>query len=683
MTAEGIPPEIQRVAGGGSWTTISGSVSSLISGGHIHGDVYMGAETDLLAAVPIPSKEVEDCCATFVDHPQFAEARAALEQHSAVALLGPPGCGRRTTGTVLLAGLGVVPDRVVLDAEDLGRQLEIAPSHGYLLDLDEDRDQLTPKAGVWISRLVTRLRAVNSCLVVRARDRSWGALSLSNDVLCVVHLTAPQANVVFRFHLAAMTSGPVSDVWAPREPISRHLAAASPPDGVRMAEIVAKTIDAQIPVDRQLDQVISEYTNWAEYLAKWFRDTTGPTHGYKRALLLAAAALEGAPAGTVFAAADRLASIVELPREPGGPLAGPDASDLVGQIEAKLQDRGIRFPRPAFGTSVLDHVWSQRPQLHKDLREWLTGIPSSGDEDSGRAARALTELAIRQHDADIVSAAARRWAGEPASRRDFAVPELTLAALSEEIGRDVRRQLYDWATRTNAGEACHLAVAAVCSGPLARQYPQIALTRLRNLVVRPSPIVQESVFDSLVTLAAEPMLFPSVLAEVFRWISESEPRRSAGLRAFLRLAAPDETGQIRLLSTAPERDNSPISELWHQVLRDQTTDGVAESASALASRWLDAAARGQAPRELVTGVLAGSCRSSIDVGYMAGVAFAGVGPRHSDPARYDIATELVQRTWERDPILARRGQPLTGSSQPAGNGDQPAGPGPVTRGPHD
>lgn len=650
MTAEGVPAETQPPAGGGSWTTISGSVRSLISGGEIYGNIFMGAERDILAAVPIDQKEVERSQTTFVDHPQVAEATAALQNQSAITLLGRPGCGRRTTGTVLLARRSAVVERVVLDAEDLGRQLETTQGHGYLLDLDEDRDQLTPKTGAWIGRLVAQLRAMNSCLVVRAHERSWRALGLSNDALHAIHLTSPPALSVFRRHLAAMTSEPAAEDWEQREPICRHLAAATPPDGVRMAHIVAKTIPAQISVDQQLNQVISEYTNWAAELAAWFQKTTGPGHGYKRALLLAAAALEGAPASTVFTAADGLARIVELPREPGGPLAGADASELVRQIEAELKDRSIRFPRPAYAASVLDHVWHQRPQLHKDLREWLAAVPASGDEDSECAAEALTMLAIRQHDASLISGAARRWAEEAASRRDLAVTELTRAALSDEIGRDVRRQLYDWA-RTSVGEPTQLTVAEVCRGPLARQYPQIALTRLRNLVLRTNVIVRESVFESLAALVRDPALYSTVTSEVARWVNEDEPRRSAGLQAFQRLATPGEDGQVAILPGVGEPNLDLLADLWRVALRDGKQAG---AAARLASRWLDVAARDQAPREPVVEILARSCKSSIDAGRISFIAFAEVGPSDSDPARYDIATELVQRAWERDPVYRRR-----------------------------
>ena len=133
---------------------------------------------------------------------------------------------------------------------------------------------------------------------------------------------------------------------------------------------------------------------------------------------------------------------------------------------------------------------------------------------------------------------------------------------------------------------------------------------------------------------------------------EDEPRRSAGLRAFLRLATPGEAGQIAILNPVGQRDGGLLGELWHEALRDDRTGGVAGTAADLASRWLDVAAEGQAPRVSVLEALAGSCRSSIDVGLLAGIAFAGVGSRDTNPARWDISTELVRRTCERDPIQA-------------------------------
>jgi hypothetical protein len=653
-------------------TTIDGDADNLISGGVFYERVEQIAHTyygdqitynyyrDVLAALALDANEMRRVHDSYVKTPEFEMAQAVLANESAIALIGRPGCGRRTTGIVLLADLGITPKTVMLDPESFDRQLDTAPGHGYLLNLDEDHDQLTAKAGVWIHDLVVRLRAMNSRLVVRAREDSWRALGLSEGVLRTVRVAPPPAVTVFQFHLASMTSEPIADAWAQHERIAGALAAAIPADGVRLARIVAETAAVTLPEEQLIDQVMAEYSNWASDLAELFRQTARPDDregGYVRALLLAAAALEGASAATVFVAADRLASLVGLQRQPGGALVGPDVRELVQGIHAELHDRSIRFPRPAYGQSVLDHVWDQRPHLQSKLREWFIGIPNSRDEGSGRAAQALTGLAIRQREASLVCEAAEQWARNPVGRRELAVGALTEAALSEQIGRDVRRQLYDWARSAGAAESTHLAVAAVCCGQLARAYPQIALTRLRHLAVRQNMTVQESVFEGLAVLVQDRVLRRGVLGEVADWARGQEPRRSAGLRAFLRLAQPDENGEITVLSGTSERDWDLLAGLWRNALRDDSPDGVAVAAGAAASVWLDAAVQNQTQQEAVLEVLAGTCRSSIDMAAIADFAYSSADRSENATSRRDIAAELVRRAWDRRLIMAGQRQP--------------------------
>jgi hypothetical protein len=657
-------------------TIVDGNADNLISGGVFHerveqvahtyyGDHYANQITnnyyrDVLAALALDANELRRVRDSYVKTPELDVARSALENESAVALIGQPGCGRRTTGIVLLASLGITPKTVMVDPEGFDRQLDVAPGHGYLLNLDEDHDQLTAKAGAWIHDLGVRLRAMNSCLIVRAREHTWRALELSEGALRTVRMTPPLAVAVFRSHLASMTSDPIAEVWAQHERVVSTLATAIPSDGVRLARIIAETAAVTAPAEQQIEQVMAEYSNWETELAEWFRQTTRPDGGYARALLLAAAALEGAPAATVFGATDRLASLVGLPGEPGGALVGPDATELVRRIHAELHGRSIRFPRPAYGQSVLDHVWDARPHLQSALRQWLTDIPSPRDEGSGRAAQTLTGLAIRQREATLVCTAAEQWARNPASGRELAVGALTEAALSEQIGRGVRRQLYEWARSAGAAESTHLAVAAVCSGQLARAYPQIALTRLRHLAVRQNAIVQESVLEGLAGLVQDPALRRSVLNEIDDWAGRREPRRSAGLQAFLRLARPDDNGEITILSGTGEPDWDLLAGLWREALRDDRPDGVATAAGATAAGWLDAAVAEKAPRNAVLEILSRTCHSSIDMAAIADFAYSRADASENADSRRDIAAEIVRRAWDRCLIIA--GQRQTGGA---------------------
>lgn len=598
----------------------------------------------------------------YVETPEFSGARAALQQDSAVVLIGPPGCGRRTSGVVLLAGFDITPKTIVLDPEDLDRPLDVAPRHGYLLDLDEDRERLSPRTGAWLRSLAMQVRSAGSYLVVRARDRSWRALELGEGMLKTIRLTAPAAVEVFRSHLANQAPGFIADAWVERTAIASLLDNSSPADGVRLAQIVCKSGARSIPDDQQFEDVRAAYFNWAEELRGWFLKTSsGSENGYSRALLLAAAALEEAPAATVFAAADQLAKLVDLPRAPGGALVGPDAKTLVEKIIAELHEGSIRFSRPAYADSVLDHVWHERPQLHAAIREWLTNVPDARDAESGRAVQSLTDLAIRQREPSLVCSAAAQWARGSAHLRELAVGSLTSAAMSERIGRDVRRQMYQWARAEGTPEEIQLAVAAVCRSPLALAYPQIALTRLRHLAVRQNPNVQDAALESLASLATDSMLSHIVLTEVAGWSALQERRRSARLRAFLRLVERDETGEIVILSRTNDSDWDLLAELWHDALRDEDSEG-AIAAEAAAAGWLDAVEQDRAEREVALAILARACRSSKDVVVLTKLAFGWAGADGASASRRDIAGSLLERALQRDPIAASDAQSSGGVS---------------------
>jgi len=120
-------------------TTIDGNADNLISGGVFHERVEQIAHTyygdqitynyyrDVLAALALDANEMRRVRDSYVKTPEFDIARAVLENESAVVLSGPPGCGRRTTGIVLLADLGITPKTVMLDPEGFDRNSKSHP----------------------------------------------------------------------------------------------------------------------------------------------------------------------------------------------------------------------------------------------------------------------------------------------------------------------------------------------------------------------------------------------------------------------------------------------------------------------------------------------------------------------------------------------------------------------------
>ena len=74
----------------------------------------------------------------------------------------------------------------------------------------------------------------------------------------------------------------------------------------------------------------------------------------------------------------------------------------------------------------------------------------------------------------------------------------------------------------------------------------------------------------------------------------------------------------------------------------------------MAGEWLDEAAQGHVSQALVLDVFSDSCRSSIDVALIAEIAFGSIGSDDNNLARRQLASQLVQRACQRDPLTAER-----------------------------
>jgi hypothetical protein len=107
-----------------------------------------------------------------------------------------------------------------------------------------------------------------------------------------------------------------------------------------------------------------------------------------------------------------------------------------------------------------------------------------------------------------------------------------------------------------------------------------------------------------------------------------------------------------ILSRTDERDWDLLAGLWHDALRDEGLEGAAAAAEVLAARWLEAVEQNLAKREVVLEILARACRSSKDLVILTRLAFGWAGAEEAATSRQDIASELVQRALQRDPITA-------------------------------
>lgn len=627
--------------------TVIGDVGIALSGTTVLGDVHQGDKNFFnyaRAALTPLSADVPSLRRYFVRPEGWDVAVSAFRMHGIVALVGPPGSGRHIAAVNLLAELGVsAPHKILIEPEELPLHLlpevDVSSENGYIVSLEHLNGRATPeKLDSYRREMLENGPAVLILdeSLFQQLPETWAEIRIS--------LQRADPVSIFIHRLREPHSDRAED-WAARPAIHDALERATSSDAVRLAALVAEAHRGEEAPDT--DDVISAYHNWEEELEKWFSDTSEvEDRGERRALLLATAALEGLPVASVFAAADLLLSQLKTPPIAGYGLTGPGAAARIGHIEAEVRLGGMRFRRPAFAESVLDRVWLDRPQLRADLRTWLPKLLTTVHGGEAVAVPLIT-LARRQKDVELIFKAVGQWSAP--KQREYAVQALSVAGVSDELGRAVRQALYRWAQQPGTGEGRQLLVVEVCAGPLAEAYPQVALTRLRHLAGSRSALVRSATVDAMLVLAQQPATAATVLPEVHAWITgDHTTRQATGKEVFLRLCTVGETGTIPLLRNPNHLpDAVAVGASWHAVLRDESTR---DRATTIAADWLEAVAQEQAPRAFVVSALAGRNGNSASASVLAGAIWEW-GRASSSSAvlsRKDIREELF------DALMSRR-----------------------------
>jgi len=594
---------------------------------------------EIVAAHAFDEESVDHLLEVYAWTTQAMHAAEVLRSRHSVVLTAPPGSGRRSTALAIISGLGATPHRIDLYPDDAGRDLPAETGCGYVLDIDEKTSTEIPAIGEILSNYANRLATAGAYLVVTATDSAWRPLKTLTSFEPIT-VPPPSAGEIFRKHLERTHPADAAR-WAGQPDISRILSGASPADAVRLADLAGDVLTAGS--DEPVRDTIAAYNNWSVHLSDWFRTNHD---GYIRALLIAAAALGEARTETVFAAADYLADLVRLAREPGGGLAGDGVTNLIATIQAKEIDGGrLCLPRPAYPESVLDLVWQDRPHLRRALRQWLTELPGKFDDAATEnAGFSLIKLAIRHGDHGLIRHAVDFWAKNGQAR--LATVALTEAALSSGTGRAARQQMYDWATRAATDKRLQLAMANVCGGPFGKNYPRNAMTRLRHLARNGDAEVQSLVAAAITELVTEPHLRVFALREVIRWATEGSGLGDTGMRSFLSVAdvLP---GQLKEPPGPEERHL--LIDGWRSALRDPDhLELVRQGGKA----WLESAVQNQELREALLTILADACQSSRDIGTLCAIAMQwSRDETHLAPvSRYEVASDFLQLIADRDPL---------------------------------
>ncbi|MEU1661551.1 hypothetical protein ABZ527_36505 [Streptomyces griseofuscus] len=462
-----------------------------------------------------------------------------------LVLCGQAGTGRRTAALHALRKAGVPRKQInwlILDW-DQPRTEQIPHTEGraFVLDLTDYRD-LPEDFYTGLADYQKQAQAAEVVLVILADPNGWNPKALAT--VPTVHLAHPSAEQVAAAHLRHLAAGRVD--WLAHDPLNDLLAPAAPAsDGARLARLIAEA------KDDGKSAVGQQFTDWQEHLETWFEQHSAPEDLQERALLIAAALLDGAPAAVVLGAADQLFTEVggELPR--GGALSGRDLDKRLKAIDAApTDDEGISLEQKQRGLSgaALKYVWRQRPQLRPVLLEWASQISAPNKiavRHLQRIADCMVQLALLPGGSTVLSVA-RRWIEtDRVAHRQLAIHILETMALHPVAGVAVRKQLYDWAQQKTTGEHLIAAVAEVCAGELGQRYPRVALTRLRLLASRDDDQARGVVADAVRTLVSTPEQRVLVLSEIVEWAESTiSTVRKAGASTFLALT--DITSDILL-----------------------------------------------------------------------------------------------------------------------------------------
>ncbi|MFB7575723.1 hypothetical protein [Streptomyces sp. NPDC056165] len=542
---------------------------------------------------------------SFVDPPgpqgsgQVAQAVSMLSRpygkSHVLVLCGEAGTGRRTAALHALRKAGVPRKQIswlVLDWDQpRTEQIPHAERRACILDLTDYRD-LSEDFYTGLADYQKQAQAADAVLVILADPNGWNPKALAT--VPTVHLARPSAAKVAEAHLRHLAAGRVD--WLTHDPLNDLLAPEAPAsDGARLARLIAEAKD-----DDQ-SAVGKQFTDWQKHLETWFERHSAPGDLQERALLIAAALLDGAPAAVVLGAADQLFTQVggELPR--GGALSGRDLDKRLDAIDASYtDDEGISLEEKQRGLSgaALKYVWRQRPQLRPVLLEWASQISAPNKiavRHLQRIADCLVPLALLPGGSTVLSVA-RRWIEtDRVAHRQLAIHILETMALHPVAGVAVRKQLYDWAQQKTTSEQLIAAVAAVCAGELGQRYPRVALTRLRLLASRDDDQARDAVADAVRTLVSTPEQRVLVLSEIVEWAesSDSTPRK-AGAGTFLALT--DITSDILLPLPANQESTGEAVDApdvlagqlfvrgWRATLQEPTA---AQAAYQHLAAWLD------------------------------------------------------------------------------------------------
>jgi hypothetical protein len=504
----------------------------------------------------------------FIPPSGFARARALLQSHRTVFLDAPPGSGRIAAAKMLLWELG--PDAEQFH-ELLPRDMESEPSLNLAHIGDGDRMwlDLSDVGGLLWDEIHAELSSLRAVVQERA----------ARLVLVLPH-GVEDLRPEFEQYRAEIGRPPTQEV------LRRHLRIEgfSLPEPDRRIEFLRENRPLRdVPKYVRLVAEARDKSPVRDDFAKWCdaadRALSGQEHevaqlvadvklGSQRALLLATAMLHGAHADVVQRASASMLQVVGHPPDECPVLERTTLDRRLGEIHAELDaDGNVRFKQLDYDSAVRSYFWTQMPEIHDHMRDWVGRTADSSDlTDSEREnlVGRFAEQCLSDRYLSMLVSLVEEWTNKEATSRQANRAALILqCGLSDERhGRAFRRQIYDWSRKSLPDLLAEVVIVA-CRDQMAVTHPDEALVRLHH-VARHEYGRGTRARDALVELASGDRRF---LSQLLGRLADLNPERKiwdADVALFLDLADPDAL-------TDPSRHGPAL--ITGRVMRRQLIDG--------------------------------------------------------------------------------------------------------------
>ncbi|MFE1395354.1 hypothetical protein ACFW3Z_20970 [Nocardiopsis alba] len=474
----------------------------------------------------VASQRLEELRAHYVAPPGYDEERRRreLDEHGVLVLTGPPGVGRRTCAQLTLVPKGSeglvdlrevqveVDPRPTLDAGEIqeGERLMVELT-GLTCSVSELRTSLVS--------LASQAQNVKARLILLAEEEDVRDLPDELRERSVT-LRRPHGTKVLYRHLVRygllpdhrhestvlplelpLLPGPVVE-WLGRASMSEIEGLA------RRAGEDHQSEGGRVGLGERLERALGQGHPAAD-------KAVAEAEGRGRAILLAAAFLEGAELDRHSAAVERLLPIVRTPENETPPLERAGFTEEIARVGVTLdEERRIGFSSPGYGRAVREAFWDSYPHLQGEFAAWIdTCLDDSGlsPVDRDAVAERWAGQALRAQRLEELFERVYKWSFEHGPQA-----ALLLSSVLEDTrhGGAARQQIYRWARTEALPGATAYVLVAVCSEVLVTTHPDQALVRLHHLAGNKDPDAAAAARSALLRLAEDPFLYRRLLRRV-------------------------------------------------------------------------------------------------------------------------------------------------------------------------